>query len=387
MDGLQKTVLSMIKTELWGEPFCPEEGVSDKDMFGEASRYGLVGFLSDKLDDFCRDDAETRKKWSKRALADYYKSLRVLDAQASLCDILREHEIKPVIMKGMASAWYYPDPMLRQIGDIDFIVPPGKFDECCRVLEENGYERGEDVERHLEYEKQGLEYECHRYFSMNESDKDRTVDEILYAGCAKCVTRDVAGKKYYAHPDDYYGLVLLQHTKHHLFGGMGFRQFIDWVVYADKVLDDAMWEKTFSGRIRECGFEMLAKVMTKTAQNYLGLKKDGITWCDDADDEICERLIQYIFACDNFGVSSEDDEAVHRMGTIFRAGFFRSFDKAALDHVPVARKHAVLRPIAWGYQILRWAINGPRKLMKRDEGSVSVEELKRQKKLMKDLGV
>ena len=387
MDALQKTVLAMIKTALWGDPFCLEEGVSDEDRFNEASRYELAGFLSGKLDDFCRDDPAVRKKWSKKAFADYYKSMRVLTAQDCLCNILGEHHIRPVFLKGMASAWYYPDPMLRQIGDVDFLVPPGEFDECCRVLEHSGFEKAGGDERHLAYEKQGLEYECHRYFSFNATEQDRTVDEMLYEGCGKCVTRDVDGKKYYALPDAHHGLALLEHMKHHLRDGMGFRQYIDWVVYADKVLTDGVWENTFSPMARRSGLERMAKVMTKTAQIYLGLRRDGITWCDDAEDEVCERLIRYIFLCDNFGVTSEDNQVAGGVGNLFRVGFFRVLDRAAVEHMPIAKKHVVLRPAAWLYQILRWGTRGPYKLLKYDAGSLPVGELKSQRKLLKDLGV
>ena len=388
MDALKRTVLSMIKTTLWGEPFSREEGITDEDKLREALRYELVGFLSGRLDDFCRDDATVRNRWSKRALADYHKSLRVLAAQASLCSILGEYAIKPVFLKGMASAWYYPNPLLRHIGDIDFLVPPEQFDECCRVLEKNGYERGHDGTRHLAFEKRGLEYECHRYFSLNASDFDRAEDEMLYEGCRNCITRDIDGKKYYALPDVQYGLVLLEHMKHHLYDGMGFRQYIDWVVYADRVLDDAAWGNIFSGMARKSNLERLAKVMTKTAQLYLGLRKDGITWCDDVEEEICIRLIQYIFSCGNFGVPSEGKEEAHIIGNIYRKGLFRSLDASATTHIPISKKLVFLRPIAWLYQVLRWGVNGVLRLLaKGDGGSVSVKELNRQKNLLKDLGV
>lgn len=388
MDAIQRTVLSMIKTTLWDEPFSREEGVTDEDKLREALRYELVGFLSGRLDDFCRDDAAVRNRWSKRAVADYHKSLRVLAAQASLRSILEAYDIKPVFLKGMASAWYYPNPLLRHIGDIDFLVPPEQFDECCRVLDNNGYARGCDNIRHLAFEKHGLEYECHRYFSLNTSSFDRAEDEMLYDGCRNCVTRDVDGKKYYALPDAQHGLVLLEHMKHHLYEGMGFRQYIDWVVYADKVLDDAFWENTFSCMARKSNLERLAKVMTKTAQLYLGLRKDGMTWCDEVGEKTCARVIRYIFSCDNFGVASERKEGAHIIGVIFRKGFIRSLDVRATNHIPLAKKFVILRPIAWLYQVLRWGIIGPFKLLIKGEGdSVSLKELNRQKKLFKDLGV
>ncbi len=391
MNALQKTLLSMIRTVLWNEPFSGEEGITDEERYQEAVRYSLVGFLSGKINEFCKEDSATRKKWSKGALADYQKSLRMLAAQVSLCDILGEHNIKPVFLKGMASAWYYPDPLLRQIGDIDFLVPPEKFDECCKILENKGYERGRDLIRHLEFHKQGIEYECHRYFSDNNSSFDKAEDEILYEGCRNCITRNIDGKKFYVLPDAVYGLVLLGHMKHHLYEGMGFRQYIDWIIYADRFLNDSTWRNTFSELAQKCGLEQLAKVMTKTAQMYLGLRKDRISWCIDVKGELCEKLLHYIFSCDNFGISSEGKEATHIVGNYYRQGLFRTIrtiDDYATTHIPIAKKIPILRPFAWVYQLFRWGIVGTYKLLKKsNRGSLSMKELNSHKQLLKDLGV
>ena len=388
MNALQKTLLSMIRTVLWNEPFSTEEGITDEERYHEAARYSLVGFLSEKMDDFCKEDSVTRKKWSKGALADYQKSLRVLAAQVSLCELLGERNIKPVFLKGMASAWYYPNPLLRQIGDIDFLVPPEKYDECCRILENQGYMRGQDTIRHLQYQKQGITYEFHRYFSHNRTGFDKAVDQILYDGCRNCIVRNVDGKKFYVLPDEFYGLALLEHMKHHLSDGMGFRQYTDWIVYADRVLNDSAWNHFFSELVRKCGLEQLAKAMTKTAQIYLGLRKDGISWCADVEDGLCEKIIQYIFSCDNFGVSSEGKEATHLIGNIFRTGFFRSVDFSATCHFPIAKKILILRPFAWIYQLLRWGLVGTCKLIRsRDRGPLSMKELNGHRQLLKDLGV
>ena len=106
------------------------------------------------------------------------------------------------------------------------------------------------------------------------------------------------------------------------------------------------------------------------------------------EEETCVRLIRYIFSCDNFGVASEKKEGAHIIGDIYRKGFLRSLDAKATRRIPLAKKFVILRPVAWFYQVLRWGVNGAFKLLiKGDGGSVSVKELNRQKKLLKDLGV
>ena len=44
-----------------------------------------------------------------------------------------------VILKGCASAMYYPDPFMRTLGDVDFLVRPEDADRADKLLCENGF--------------------------------------------------------------------------------------------------------------------------------------------------------------------------------------------------------------------------------------------------------
>ncbi len=61
---------------------------------------------------------------------------------------LSEHKIPYVIIKGMASAAYYPDPFLRAMGDVDFLVPKEKLEETKKLLLEQGYKTNENSNHH-----------------------------------------------------------------------------------------------------------------------------------------------------------------------------------------------------------------------------------------------
>ena len=51
--------------------------------------------------------------------------------------------------------------------------------------------------------------------------------------------------------------------------------------------------------------ETLAVVVTKMCQKYLGLTTENILWCQDADETVCDSLMQYVMSCGNFGRSRE----------------------------------------------------------------------------------
>ncbi len=364
MTDLQKSFLSMIRTALWNDEYECEEGVTSAELFDEACRYEIAGILSTKLDLFCSDgNAEVRSRWSKKAMIDYMKSFSTLTILDSLNGILEPQGIRPVILKGMASSYYYPNAMVRQFGDVDFLVPPEQFKECLNVLLENGFIKTKDNKRHLGLYKQQIDYEMHRFFSMNRTKTDKHIDQVIFEGCRNCISRSVEKKNFYALPEAENGIALLEHMKHHIRTGVGFRQIIDWVVYANASLDDEFWNDSFSSLVRECELEKLAKVVTRMSQIYLGLRTEGITWCSDVDDEVCTALLEFLFSCDNFGFAKAVEEDVHKIDTIVNQGVVFMLDRRAVEHMPIAKKLVFLRPVAWIYQIFRWCFSGIRMLV------------------------
>lgn len=79
---------------------------------------------------------------------------------------LHEKGIEPVLLKGFALAQLYPNPNLRQFGDIDLFVGQQRFHEACTVLRAlpGGYNWGEEIEvgRHYNIEFGPHPMEVHR---------------------------------------------------------------------------------------------------------------------------------------------------------------------------------------------------------------------------------
>lgn len=80
--------------------------------------------------------------------------------------LLREHGIEPVVLKGFGLAMLYPNPTLRQIGDIDLFVGLADFHEACELLRSlpGSYNWGAEIDagRHYNIEFGSLPLEVHR---------------------------------------------------------------------------------------------------------------------------------------------------------------------------------------------------------------------------------
>ena len=62
--------------------------------------------------------------------------LQILDEQTKLFQLFRDADIPLAIIKGCAAAMYYPAPLDRSMGDIDFVVPLERIDEANRSVDD-----------------------------------------------------------------------------------------------------------------------------------------------------------------------------------------------------------------------------------------------------------
>ena len=67
------------------------------------------------------------------------KNIRVINAHAELTGILSG--ISFITFKGYASAYYYPQPIYRPMGDVDFIVSPENYNAAVERFARGRRER------------------------------------------------------------------------------------------------------------------------------------------------------------------------------------------------------------------------------------------------------
>lgn len=260
---------------------------------------------------------------------------------------------RAVILKGLSAAFYYPDPSLRTMGDIDFLVlgiPPEEADQRLRGA---GYSPsnpgGRDAKaRHIAYEKQGIHYELHRFFSSGRSRKGKRLDERLLR--AEPLERKLGGAEFYSLPDPENALVILAHIAQHLKSELGLRQLVDWACVVNRVLTDEFWEESFSSMAEEVGLKTLAINAGRMVEKYLGAPHRA--FAESADEKMVDLLFEELDGAGNFGRSREEMASkIAEFQT--ERNPFRRLQKCGLHAWSYAQKHSWARPFAWIYQIFR----------------------------------
>ena len=355
-------VLALLRCALWGQERFPYRAPQDVEWKGiiQELKSQAVSFLA--IDLLIQENPGKADAYMTAAAKSAMRWYNILDLQQEICRQLSEAGIPCVVAKGAAAAIYYPVPSGRLIGDIDLLVKAEDFEKACQVVSQGAEFLGE-TDRHAEYRRDNVVVELHRSFSsLTDPQKKAISDQKIFSAIDSAETVSLEEYSFRCLPQIENGLVLLEHISLHLENGLGLRQILDWMLFVDKVLDDRLWQDEFAPLLRELKLETLAFTVTRMCQMYLGLRAD-ITWCADADEMLCQYLMEYILSQGNFGrkLQRGANRAVAVIGaTKDLRTFFRILQYEGCKHWKAAEQFPFLKPFAWLYQLFRYIIKGIR---------------------------
>lgn len=376
----QQALLELLKASLFGiEPRFPD-CVDWDAVLQEAKDQTVIALAAPAVP---KEEAE---KWRVPVTRNKMRFLQILDEQTILVKLFQNAGIPLTILKGCAAAMYYPEPLQRTMGDIDFIVTPERFEEARRLMEDNGYKFDHDLgnDREYSYCKGDIILELHHRYS----DVGWDIDPLIMDGLTHPVISELYGKAFPALPTEINGLVLLDHIRHHMSQGLGIRQIIDWMMFVHSFPGDDAWEQRFAPLVREAGLETFAATVTKMCQGWFGLP-DEITWCDHADDDLAQELLETLFQFGNFGNKTSQEERPVETVTmnIRKKGLFRYLQTVGVSNWKACQKHKILQPFAWLYQIFRYIVKGFTELFRGEKIVKDLESGNKKSDFMKKTGI
>lgn len=334
-----ENMLDLIKLSLWNSGTAE----ASVEIFEEMKKHNIASLPAHILSTLPISD-ELKREWKKYIFHQMTYLSMYQRAEMNL-----PISVPYIILKGTAAAQYYPYPEYRAMGDIDIYMDRGNFDRAYQDLTNNGYIKIKELDREIVLEKEGIIVELHRYFaSLNDVNAAKYMDDLIIANISSS----------HILPDMINGLVLLEHISQHLEHGLGLRQIIDWMMFVDKYLTDAKWVE-LKPMAKKIGLDKLAVITTRMCEIYLGLSER--TWCAQASVDLCQRFMEYILSCGDFGnkktTEADITETVFTYARSPRAAF-RLLKRQGLANWKAAQKHKPLRHFAWIYQLFRYISKG-----------------------------
>lgn len=294
----QKLLLDLCAKSLFDKDITVPDELDSKALVEEAKRQTVFPIAYSLIKDKC--DATDAKTFSQ-VIA---KNIRVEYAHNEVHHILNENNIPYVILKGVASASYYKEPMLRMMGDVDVLVAPDNITKADKLLKSIGFVTTDDIngdDMHIGYKrKDGISCELHRRIGwIPKNDLSDVFHNYLDDIMASSIEYKTSNGSCFVPSVFYHGVVLLLHTATHLtHEGVGLRHLCDWAVFENGFSDNefvSMFEKP----LKEMGLWRFAQLLTICCIKYLGCDKKE--WVGECDNALIDGIITDILNGGNFG--------------------------------------------------------------------------------------
>lgn len=370
-DSNQKNLLNLCSKYLFNKDVFLPENFDAKQVLAEAKRQTVFPMVYSLIKDSCDDI------YANRYSQIIAKNIRVEYAHNEVHDAL-SNNIPYVILKGVASASYYKEPMLRMMGDVDVLVSPENIAEADKQLKLIGFITVDDINAddiHVAYKrKDGISCELHRRigWAPNNNVGD-LVNNYLSDILEKSVEHKTANGCCIIPNNFHHGLVLLLHTATHLtHEGIGLRHLCDWAVFVNSFTNDEFIE-LFQIPLKEMGLWRFAQLLTLCCVKHLGC--DSKDWAGEADNDLIDSIVYDILNGGNFGfkdfgrynqikyISDRENGTTSKRDPIFQV--FYSINAKTKKNYKFANKFIFLVPIGWLLTFLKYIfmlITGKRKL-------------------------
>lgn len=359
----QRTLLALLGHNLFGAPFEAAPDTDWEALAKEAKAQAVFSIAFHRYQELPIDD-ELGKKIQSTLLRYMLVSSACFRNHTYLHNLMTQHKISYCAIKGAASAAYYPDPILRSMGDVDFYVHPADIQRALAIFEAEGFTADDkNHPSHISMIGQRKHIEMHfKPVGYREGPVGLQLEEYWKDILEKSVLNETELATYRGPSVFHHGFILLTHLQHHLFQeGIGLRHFCDWALFANS-FSDAEFTALFEVRLKQIGLYKLAQILSLGAVKHMGMEHRP--WMGDEYDT-ADELLQDILQGGNFGRKDRkrsyesmfiSDRSAGNFGNSRLKQLFKSLNKVVDYHWSAAKKCSILYPIGWVFFSVRYLV-------------------------------
>ncbi|MBQ3527177.1 MAG: nucleotidyltransferase family protein [Clostridia bacterium] len=373
MSKEQQALCMMLSESLFNNLVVIDNNVDWKNLLRESKSQSVTPIVFGNLhylDSIIQVPEEIKAEINKAVETKVMQNIRVRHSHGYLHKLMSDAGIKYCILKGVASAHYYSQPILRNMGDVDFYVDRKDVDAVKHLLFDEGFELdsddGGEHGHHMVFRKKGMHLELH--FEIAGIPKG-DVGELIRGYCTDIIeTASETTEEYvtYNNPDAFHhGLVMILHMQHHMtIEGIGLRHLCDWAVFVNSFKNNEFSE-LFKDKLSSVGLWRFAVIMSIVAAKLILMPEQRWMGEIEISDDTVEAIAEDIMLGGNFG--RKQGSRKYESLTITVAGrdgknkskivrMFESLNKIVVGHWPIVRKITFLYPVGWIYFVLRFFI-------------------------------
>ncbi len=308
MPRYAEQIAALVRAMIWDRPLEIDPSVLLEQDFWYALRrqqlhhMAAVWALNRKMPII---DAAPRKMMIFHALQRQQRQNALL---TELTELMRQHSIEPVLIKGYSLAVLYPNPDMRESGDVDMYIGEAHYDEMIGVMKAQYPDAYWFSEEHaglhftMVVDQQiDLAAEMHRvameFHSMPRADRAFqafTLEQMKRTRTLKVGQTDVSIPS-----KEFDALYVLLHAWHHFeSSGVGLRQLADWAIALHQLTADerAAFAPQLEQLLRQMHMLDIWQCFGWVVVNKLGLPREECMLytdtCSRKGEQLFEQLVK-----------------------------------------------------------------------------------------------
>ena len=333
-------------------------------LYQASLQHDVVALLYHQLYCFTDFPSELKQIWKRKAIqVNALQTIRS-DAFLRLYRKFLDEDLRILVLKGIIVRSLYPQPENRPSNDEDLYVEKEHVQKAKEIMLKQGFQVMQESEEvtALVNLNSGLSIELHTTLFSEDSKAYGTYQSFFIDAFEKAQLHDIQGCQIYSLSYSQHMLFLIMHfVKHFLHGGVGFRQLLDIIMYAEAYGEKIDWNVIYEVLEQEHLLK-LVKNLFAIGHQYLGFSFEQIVLPRNFDENQMdfEDLLADIWDAGVFGKSSQ--ERLHS-STItlsaaegqqsFRSTLFPPL-KSMKQKYQYLKNVPILLPYAWCSRILHY---------------------------------
>jgi hypothetical protein len=357
-DLTQRTIFGLLSQTLFGAAYTPEPDVDWTEVYRESENQAvrLQTFANHHLIPGIPD--ELREEIRTYQAAAMLRNARIHAGHTYVHSLLTKNGIAYTVLKGASSACFYPNPMTRAMGDVDFFVSREDFDRALELFTKEGFTvSGQDHICHAVLGKKKAHLEMHfEPAGVPDGEVGEKIRAYL-SDLRECAIPLKNSLTTCMRPCDFHhGLIMLMHLQHHLLAeGIGLRHLCDWSVFV-ACFQQTEFRDLFEERLKSVGLWRLARLLSLSAVLYIGLPEQDWMREDPEDEMTARQLMRDIVAGGNFGKKNRQrayeglfisNRGKDGVGNNRLKEGFGALNRITRAKCPFTQRVPILLPVGW----------------------------------------
>ena len=295
---MSKQFFYLLRTAIGTGPFFERPRTSDewRAMYRLSVVHGVKAVVFDFVRQLPKSEAPDRAllmEWLSAVTAVEQTMRRMQITAEEFAEEMEKREIPVVVLKGIAFAQYYPNPLFRECGDLDCYMMGKKEKgdlaalELGGTMEEAGYKHS-----HLIYK--GLTIENHRFFTDFDNTPTGRLTEQVLGELIQEEQTNLGNSKLRCPSANFNALFLLKHAQGHFIDeGIRMRHVLDWALFLKAKQKEVDWLRLLP-MLETTHTAQFAGVMTAIAVRYLRievLNKGLLALASNAEQKMVDAVL------------------------------------------------------------------------------------------------